>query len=96
MHCTDSALASDACSAAFTGAVFYGSTLQWLTDLSVPGYSAMVMLETTLLAASVALIPAPDPGDGPAAGGRFPPRSWFSRPYSSDFPSEGSRSLASR
>ena len=79
-----------------TGAVFYGLTLQWLTDFSVPGYNAMVMLETTLLAAAVALIPAPDPGDGPAAGGRFPPRSYCSRPYSSDFRSGGSRSLASR
>ena len=45
-----------------TGAVFYGLTPQWLTDLSVPGYIAMVMLETTLLAASVALIPAPRSG----------------------------------
>ncbi|WP_407343448.1 apolipoprotein N-acyltransferase [Pengzhenrongella phosphoraccumulans] len=50
-----------------TGVVFYGLTLRWLMDFSVPGYVAMVGLETSMLAAAVALIPAP--GSGRWAGG---------------------------
>lgn len=41
-----------------TGAVFYGVTLRWLTGFSVPGYLALVVLETGLLTAAVAVVPA--------------------------------------
>lgn len=35
---------------ALTGAVLYGTTLPWLVDFSPPGYVAMALFETALLA----------------------------------------------
>ena len=40
------------------GVIFYASTLSWLTDFSPPGFVAMVVLETALLAGACALVPA--------------------------------------
>lgn len=43
---------------ALAGVVYYGSTLRWLTDFSVPGYLAVTLLETSLLTLVAALVPA--------------------------------------
>jgi apolipoprotein N-acyltransferase len=42
---------------AFTGVVLYSSTLVWLTDFATPGYVAVVLLETVMLAVAVGLVP---------------------------------------
>lgn len=42
---------------AVAGAVLYTTTLPWLTDFSPPGYVAMAVLQTALLACAAALTP---------------------------------------
>lgn len=43
---------------ALAGLVFYTPALRWLIDFNVPGYVAVTLLETGLLAAAAALVPA--------------------------------------
>jgi apolipoprotein N-acyltransferase len=57
---------------ALAGGVFYAPTLRWLTDFSVPGYVAVMLLETGLLAAAAAVVPA-------AGSGRWS-RGWWALP----------------
>jgi apolipoprotein N-acyltransferase len=50
-----------------TGLAVYAPTLWWLTDFAVPGWVAVVVLETALLTVAAGLVPAAHPG--PWSGG---------------------------
>lgn len=47
---------------AVTGLAFYAPTLWWIADFAVPGYAAVVLLESGLLSAASALVPAATQG----------------------------------
>lgn len=47
---------------ALSGAVFYGASLYWLTGFATAGYLAIAVVETAMLAAAAALVPAATTG----------------------------------
>lgn len=47
---------------ALAGVALHAPSLRWLTDFSVPGYVAMVVLEAAMLAVAAAIVPASSAG----------------------------------
>ncbi|GJF03036.1 apolipoprotein N-acyltransferase [Pseudonocardia sp. D17] len=58
---------------ALTGVTFYASTLSWLIDFTTIGYGAVALLQSGMLAAAAAVVPAAE--NGRWAGG------WWTTPF---------------